>query len=99
MRQKLSPKDSELYQRVDEVLHYVWDPIGASDEPRARDEYHSYLPQVFGLVREGNEKADIVKYLAMVEVEKMGLTENAKGNAEVTDLLLEWKAVLDEKYT
>jgi hypothetical protein len=39
------PKDKELYRRIDEVVHYLWDPIGVSDVPEARDEYHSYLPE------------------------------------------------------
>lgn len=49
MGKQLSPFERELYQRVDEVLHYVWDPIGVSDAPEARDEYFSYLPIVFGM--------------------------------------------------
>ncbi len=47
MGQELSPKENELYRRTHEVLHYIWDPVGVSDEPRARDEYQGYLPQFF----------------------------------------------------
>lgn len=32
----------ELDKRIDEVLFYVWDPIGVSDIPEARGEYSSY---------------------------------------------------------
>ena len=46
----LPPLELELYKRCDEVLHYVWDPIGISDVPEARDEYESYLPTVWRLV-------------------------------------------------
>ncbi len=45
----------ELKRRVDEVLYYVWDPIGVSDEPFARGEYHSYVPRVSQLVKESDE--------------------------------------------
>ncbi len=54
---KLSDRENELYQRVDEVLHYLWDPIGVSDVPGARDEYHSYVPQVFSLLKQRKENA------------------------------------------
>ena len=47
MGTKLEPHDEELYRRVDEVLHYIWDPIGVAGAPMARDEYYAYLPQIF----------------------------------------------------
>ena len=50
MGKKLDPQQMELYRATDEVLHYIWDPIGVSDAPNARDEYSSYLPQVFKML-------------------------------------------------
>jgi len=44
MGKMLPPKENELRQRTDEVLHYLWDPIGVAGAPGARDEYWSYLP-------------------------------------------------------
>jgi hypothetical protein len=32
------------------VLMDVWDPIGIKDEPKAQDEYDSYLGGVYGLL-------------------------------------------------
>jgi hypothetical protein len=49
--EKLPPQELELYKRCDEVLHYLWDPIGVAGAPGARDEYRSYLPNVFALVQ------------------------------------------------
>ena len=46
MGYKSSREEIELYKRVDEVLHYLWDPIGVAEEPWARDEYYSYLPKM-----------------------------------------------------
>ncbi len=43
-------KIKELYQRIDEVLYYVWDPIGVSDEPCARAEYSSYTRKILTYV-------------------------------------------------
>jgi hypothetical protein len=36
---KLSPQDKRLLSRVEEILHYMWDPIAVAGEPQARDEY------------------------------------------------------------
>lgn len=63
MGQKLEGREAELYKRCDEVLHYIWDPIGVSGEPGARDEYSSYLPKVFALVRDNATAEEIAKYL------------------------------------
>jgi hypothetical protein len=41
--------EQELLTRVNEVLHYIWDPIGVRGEPNARDEYDSYVPEVYSL--------------------------------------------------
>ena len=34
MGSKLSPHDMRLYRAVDEVLHYVWNPIGCARRSR-----------------------------------------------------------------
>jgi hypothetical protein len=51
MSKNLTSVDQELFKRVDEVLHYFWDPIGVKKVPQARDEYVGYVPKIFGLVR------------------------------------------------
>ena len=61
---RLSRSDDELLMRVDEVLHYLWDPIGVSDFPEARDEYTSYAGVVFSLLKRG---ADPFIKLAFLE--------------------------------
>jgi len=69
------PTDSDfetgLLRAVDEVLFYVWDPIGINNEPNARDEYYSYVPQVFEWLRadlpESEIREELMKYLTHVE--------------------------------
>lgn len=98
MGQKLSPVDLALYRAVDEVLHYVWDPIGVSSMPQARDEYHGYLPQVFGLVRGGSDENDIARYLTEITTERMGLTDNIEHDLEIARVLIEWKEVIHAQH-
>lgn len=91
MEKHLPPREAELYRRCDEVLHYLWDPIGVREVPQTRDEYNSYLPQVFGLVRDGAPEDEIASYLLKIETERMGLTADPK-NARVTaDTLTDWR--------
>ena len=96
MGKKLSPPDLALYRAVDEVLHYVWDPIGVSSVPQARDEYQAYLPLVFNMVRQGEPASDIARYLSGITSEKMGLSENQEHDLKVANVLLEWKAVIGD---
>lgn len=100
MSTKLSPSDRELYNRVDEVLHYIWDPIGVSGVPAARDEYHGYLPQVFSMVKQGKSVEEIAKHLENIETQTMGLTatdESILNDKDVASILLDHKEWLDEK--
>ena len=98
MGQKLSPSDQALYRAVDEVLHYIWDPIGVADVPQARDEYHAYLPQVFGLLRNGSAAHVIAAYLSNICTERMGLNENASHDLRVADILLSWQVLIRSQH-
>ena len=78
MGQKLSPPDLALYRAVDEVLHYIWDPIGVSGVPEARDEYQGYLPQVFKLVRERQSEETIANYLGTIATGGSGVDRRVR---------------------
>ena len=65
--------DRDLYRIVDEVLYYVWDPIGIACKPLARDEYYGYVPTVFLHVRDGSDAETIAAYLGKLAVDGMGL--------------------------
>ncbi len=88
---KSSEKDIERYRRVDEVLHYLWDPIGVSHAPGARDEYYSYLPQVFALLQQGHNEKVIAEYLGQVTSLSMGMDKNDVHDLEIARILLDWK--------
>jgi hypothetical protein len=95
MRKKLPPQELKLYQRIDEILFYLWDPIGISEAPWSRDEYYEYLPQVFRLALEGDDPKAIADYLGWVETERMGLGFHASRNLEIGQLILDIKAQLE----
>jgi len=98
MSSHLSSKDKELHRITDEVLHYVWDPIGVSCFPQARDEYYSYSDQAFGLLKDGATQEAIAEYLGRVSTERMGLTANPENDTNTAGLLCEWREVINEKF-
>ena len=83
--------DRDLYRMVDELLHYVWDPIGVAGEPRARDEYYGYVPATFKLVQEGAAAEAIAAHLQSIATDGMGLSPNSQHALKVARLLIEWR--------
>jgi len=81
----------ELPQRVDEVLHYLWDPIGISDEPGARDEYASYVPGVMSLLVTDASVPQIGKHLDHIVVNQIGLPSNLEHCTQVAHILIAWR--------
>ena len=90
----LTPPDAELYRRIDEVVHYLWDPIGVSGIPEARDEYQGYLTGLFGRVKTG-ELDFIVEYMRWIVTDRMGLHFDGDKARHIAELLLEWKRVIE----
>lgn len=95
MGQKLSAKEVELYSRVDEVLHYLWDPIGVAGAAGARDEYSSYVPGVFALLRDRAEPDEIVEHLLGLG-KGMGIGIDPKNANEIAAILIEHRDWIDE---
>lgn len=85
----------ELERRIDEVLYYVWDPIGVSDEPRARAEYSSYTMTILRYVLQDDLKK-ITQHLSRLESDSMGLPINSEHNEMVAKRLLNYKYAVEE---
>ena len=86
MGHRLSPEQAELYRRVDEILHYLWDPIGVARIPEARDEYHGYLPHVFSLLVNEASEVEIVAFLLKTECETMGLNRTLDAQQRLEEI-------------
>lgn len=91
MGKELPPNQMELYKRIDEILFYKWDPIGISDSDWARDEYQSYLPQVFSRALQPNPVGSISNYLNTVSTEFMGLSPMPEHDMKIANLIVEIK--------
>jgi hypothetical protein len=87
----------ELHRRTDEVLHYIWDPIGVSGVPLARDEYSGYVPRLVGLLMTGATENVLTDFLSEIKTVRMGLPSNREKDAAMAEILLDWKETLESK--
>lgn len=97
MGRKLVDTELELYRRVDEILYYVWDPIGVAYSPAARNEYQGYLPKVFAMLQEDGSASSIAAYLDTVATERMGLDARGEHSKRVAELLLDCRTEIYRK--
>lgn len=88
-------KIKELNQRIDEVLYYIWDPIGVSEEPCARAEYSSYTMTILKYVLK-EDITQIANQLSKIETNSMGLTTDKERNLKIAQRLLDYKYAVEQ---
>lgn len=86
---------NELEKRVDEVLFYIWDPIGVNDMPNARAEYRSYVSSVLSYVQQNKSIEEIADLLLRIEGESMELPTNRKHALKIAKLLVRHKEAIE----
>ena len=84
----------ELTRRIDEVLYYLWDPIGVSDEPCARGEYSTYVDSIYNLVIQ-EEDTKLITMLSEIESAYMGLNKNMEKNKLIAKRLINEKHAVE----
>lgn len=67
-------EDKTLYQAIDDILWYDWDPIGLNDNEKIRDEYQGYTPHIFTLKKQGADVFKIAQHLYRLEAIDMGMS-------------------------
>jgi len=73
MTQMRSSQEQELYIRTDEALFHLWDPNCLSIDDQFREEYLTYLPQVFDLLIRTEDGAELIDYLLFIEESQYGV--------------------------
>lgn len=86
-----------LYTRINEILFYLWDPIGVRYEYGARDEYDTYANHVYSLIINGGDQKAVSTYLSRICTEHIGLENDADATEKIAELLFEIKDFLTEK--
>ncbi len=87
MGYQFEEKEAELFRRIDEVLFYLWDPIGVSTDISPRDEYRSYLPKVFNLANSEGAEQELSDYLYSVETSDIGVRGSRQRCDEIASLV------------
>ena len=80
-------KDFFIYKKIDDILWYEWDPIGVKDFA-PRDEYQSYVPDLFNLKKSGADRNQIATALFRFETENMGMEGTLENCLSVADKIL-----------
>lgn len=79
--------DFLLYKKINEILWFDWDPIGINDIA-PKDEYQSYVPEIFGLVKAKSDIQEIANRLHKLETEKMGISGTIENCLIIADKIL-----------
>ena len=80
-------KDFGLYKKIDNVLWFDWDPIGVNDVA-PRDEYQSYVPEIFNLVKAKENRQVIADRLLKLETKNMGMSGTIENCLRIVDKIL-----------
>jgi hypothetical protein len=94
----MSNYTEELRRRVDEILYYIWDPIGVAAEPGTRDEYERYVAELLLILEKRADAKQIAAYLDDIAKNRMRLQPNDKHSLAVARLVLAWKSSLLERW-
>ncbi|NYF78799.1 hypothetical protein [Granulicella arctica] len=96
IRYPVMPKEEsrEVRRAIRKIFIEVWDPIGVMADPEwPRDEYDSYIGEVFELLVSNASTEELMDYLFEVVNERMGMSpphgrEDMKSTAEALKQLV-----------
>lgn len=80
-------EDFLLYKKIDNILWFDWDPIAVNDIAQ-RDEYKSYVPEIFRLVKAKSGRQEIANILYKFETENMGMSGTIENCLTIADKIL-----------
>jgi len=90
----ISESNARLYRFVDEILHYIWDPIGVSGIAGTREEYQAYVPEVFRLLLDQADEQAIADHLGRVATERMGMKSNRIRDLAAARAAVNWRELM-----
>lgn len=80
-----------LKQRVDEILFYVWDPLGFAPKTEHRTEYETYVPGILSMVEKDADAKALAKRLKEIVRTQMGRTGFAESSDKAGEMLVAWR--------
>ena len=79
--------DLITYKKIDDILWFDWDPIGVNDIA-PRDEYQSYVPEIFRMKKNGADRMEIGKKLLDIETNTIEMPGTLEGCLIIADKIL-----------
>ncbi len=90
---RMTREQNALFEFIEDLLSYEWDPLGLNGFG-PRDEYQTYVPQLFSLAI-GNATADqIADRLRSVETETLGVTGDFEKCKQLARIIVQKKETL-----
>lgn len=86
----MKEEEKFLYKQVDSILWNDWDPIGVNDIA-PRDEYQSYVPEIFSLLIQNKTDKEISNRLYKIETEIIGVLGSREHCLKIAKKLIEEK--------
>lgn len=83
-------RDFIVYKKIDDILWFDWDPIGINDLA-PRDEYQSYVPDIFNLKKSGATREAIAQKLFDLETINMGMGSTLENCLTIADKIISVK--------
>lgn len=80
--------DFLMYRKIDDILWFDWDPIGVKGVA-PRDEYQSYVPEIFCLIKSGANRNEIAERLLKFEIENMAMAGTLEKCLTIADKILQ----------
>lgn len=80
-----------LRQRVDEILFYVWDPLGFAPKAEFRTEYEGYLADILAMVEGDADTKAIAKRLKEIVRTHMARSGFAESSDKAAEMLVRWR--------
>jgi hypothetical protein len=84
-------KDFLLYKKIHDILWFDWDPIGVNDIA-PRDEYQSYVPELFRMAKANADRQEIADRLYELE------TNNMAGDGTIENCLIIADKILNSRF-
>lgn len=79
-----------IAQKIDEILWLDWDPVGINDNPQARDEYKSYVLDIYDFKITCVDRNAIAERLFKIETERISLNGNRERCRVIADKIIEF---------
>ena len=83
--------NTALSRAIDEVLHYLWDPMGVAGIPESRAAYTSYVPELLDLLQAQAPRRLLAAYLTQIAWNPIGVLTSEQTLDRTLDALIAWR--------